>query len=100
MKQLRVLPKESQMLQAFCKEVGLMQGLDHPNVLGLVRRCLPSPTHQAAPSAQQRNQPAINPSSRALRAATRAKGTRNASRGAHHEARVPGRAPSSSAAWP
>ncbi|KAL1527197.1 hypothetical protein AB1Y20_015876 [Prymnesium parvum] len=39
-KQLRVLPKESQMLQSFCKEVGLMQRLDHPNVLGLLGMCI------------------------------------------------------------
>ena len=36
MKQLRSLPKEGSGLQAFCKEIALMQRLCHPNILALL----------------------------------------------------------------
>uniref|UniRef100_A0A7S4C3N4 Protein kinase domain-containing protein n=1 Tax=Chrysotila carterae TaxID=13221 RepID=A0A7S4C3N4_CHRCT len=38
-KQLHSTPEEPQTLRAFCKEIGLMQNLQHPNVVALLGAC-------------------------------------------------------------
>ena len=37
-KQLRSLPREARGLEAFCREIALMQRLQHPNVLAMLAR--------------------------------------------------------------